>query len=308
MFLKTILTRSLILSLSLLFITLSFSIAQVRVDSERDKDGNVLIFATNTESIPYSVILNFSTLQNLTTPGGGNVTAIAPPGRSQLTRLKPTLAGQATSYNYSYSFAKGNVFAKSKGDPIYLIPVVPGTKVTAIQMVHLENRLGTNRSNDEYVGLSFRFETPTQIVAPRKGIIVEVKMDNQDLKENLDFTKSENHIEIYHEDGMITKLMVLKAGTAKVKVGDVVFPGDVLAESAGENYRSGLHVRVVTSRTEKDGVDKFKYTVIPVKFSTTAGNIEISQILELEVAHPKDIIELEMTKKELKKYQAVGQL
>lgn len=80
MFLKRILTRSLILSLSLLLITLPFSIAQVRVDSERDKDGNVLIFATNTESIPYAVILNFSILQNLTTSGGGNVTAIAPPG------------------------------------------------------------------------------------------------------------------------------------------------------------------------------------------------------------------------------------
>jgi hypothetical protein len=63
----------------------------------------------------------------------------------------------------------------------------------------------------------------------------------------------------------------------------------------------------VALRTEKDGVDKFKYTVIPVKFSTTEGNIEISQILELEVAHPKDIIELEMTKKELKKYHAEDQ-
>jgi len=296
--------RSLILSLILLFITLPFSMAQIRVDSERDKDGNVLIFATNTESIPYSVILNFSTLQNLTSTGGRVVTSIAPPGRVQLTKLRPTLAGQATNLNYSYSFAKGNVFGKSKENPVYLIPVAAGTKVTALQMVHLENKLGTDRSNDEYVGVSFRFEEPTQIVAPRKGIIAEVKMSNQDLKENLDFTRSENHIEIFHEDGTITKLMVLKPGSEKVKVGDVVFPGDVLAESAGENYRSGLHVRVVTLRTEKDGIDKFKYRVIPVKFFTSEGNIEISQILELEVAHPKDIIELEMSKKELKKYYA----
>lgn len=294
--------RLLIFSSSLFFISYTFSIAQITVESERDKDGNVLIFATNNESIPYSVILKFSTLQNLTTTGGGNVTAIAPPGRSQLTRLKPTIAGQGTGYNYSYTFAKGNVYGKSKEDPAYLIPVTAGTKVTALQMVHLENKLGANRSNDEYVGVSFRFEEPTQIVAPRKGIIAEVKMSNSDLKENLDFTNSENHIEIYHEDGTLTKLMVLKHGSEKVKVGDVVFPGDVLAESAGENYRSGRHVRFVTLRTEKDGLDKFKYSVIPVKFFTSKGNLEISKMLELEVAHPKEIIELEMSKKELKKY------
>jgi murein DD-endopeptidase MepM/ murein hydrolase activator NlpD len=296
--------RLLFFSLTLLFNTFTFSVAQIKVESERDNDGNVLIFATNTESIPYSVILNFSTLQNLATTGGGNVTAIAPPGRSQLTRLKPTIAGQSTSYNYSYSFGKGNVYGKSKADPVYLIPVAAGTKVTAIQMVHLENKLGTNRSNDEHVGVSFRFEEPTSIVAPRKGIIAEVKMSNIEQKENLDFASSENYIEIYHEDGSITKLMVLKQGSEKVKVGDVVFPGDVLAESAGENYRSGLHVRLVTIRTEKDGVDKFKYSVIPTKFATPLGNIEISKTLEIEVVHPKEIIELEMSKKELKKYYA----
>jgi hypothetical protein len=299
--------RLLIFSLSILLISSTYSLAQITVESERDKDGNVLIFATNTESIPYSVILNFSTLQNLTTSGGGNVTAIAPPGRSQLTRLKPTVIGQGTSYNYSYSFAKGNVYGKSKEDPTYLIPVAAGTKITALQMVHLENKLGANRSNDEYVGVSFRFEEPTQIVAPRKGIVAEVKMSNTDLKENLDFASSENHIEIYHEDGTITKLMVLKPGSEKVKVGDLVFPGDVLADSGGENYRSGRHVRLVTLRTEKDGVDKFKYSVIPVKFSTPEGNIEISKMLELEVTHPKEIIELEMSKKELKKYYAENQ-
>lgn len=226
------------------------------------------------------------------------------PDEASLLDLNRLLQAKVQAIITPISFAKGNVYGKSKEDPVYLIPVAQGTKVIALQMVHLENKLGTDRSNDEYVGVSFRFEEPTQIVAPRKGIIAEVKMSNKDLKENLDFTRGENHIEIFHEDGTITKMMVLKPGSEKVKVGDLVFPGDVLAESAGENYRSGLHVRVVTLRTEKDGIDKFKYTVIPVKFFTTEGNIEIPRSLKLEVSHPKEVIELEMSKKELKKYYA----
>jgi hypothetical protein len=75
-----------------------------------------------------------------------------------------------------------------------------------------------------------------------------------------------------------------------VKVGDVVFPGDVLAESAGENYRSGQHVRLVTLKTEKDGIDKLKYIVIPVKFATQEGNIEIPKMKEFEVFTPKRLL------------------
>ena len=288
-----------------LYLSISIdSIAQITVNSERDKDGNVLIFANNTQSIPYSVVLNFSTLQNLTSPGGRVVTAIAPPGRMQLTKLRPTLAGQGTNLNYSYSFAKGNVYGKNKVEPIFLIPVAEGVEVAAQQMTHIENNLGPNRSNDEYVGVSFRFKEPTQIVAPRKGIIAEVKMSVSSDKENLFFADSENHIEIYHEDGTLTRLMVLKPGSEKVKVGDSVFPGDILAESSGENYSSGLHVRMAVLKTEKDGSDKLKYTIIPVKFATEEGTIEVSKFTELIVAHPKEVIEMEMNKKDLKKYYA----
>lgn len=293
-----------IITFSLIFFISFNSISQITVSSERDKDGNVLIFANNTQSIPYSVILNFSTLQNLTSTGGRVVTAIAPPGRVQLTKLRPTLAGQATNLNYSYSFAKGNVYGKNKVEPIFLIPVAEGVEVTAQQMTHIENNLGPNRSNDEYVGVSFRFKEPTQIVAPRKGIIAEVKMSVSSDKENLFFANSENHIEIYHEDGTITRLMVLKPGSEKVKVGDQVFPGDILAESSGENYSSGLHVRMAVLKTEKDGSDKLKYDVIPVKFATEDGTFEVSKFTELIVAHPTEVIEMEMNKKDLKKYYA----
>ena len=287
---------------SAIFIFLPFSLfGQIKLDSERDKDGNVLIFATNSAAIPYTVILNFSTLQNLTTSGGSLVTGIARPGRNQLAKLRPTLSGQSTNYNYSYSFGKGDVYGKNKKDPIFIVPVSEGQKVIAMQMVHIENRLGPDRSNDSYVGVLFKLDSSSNIIAPRKGVIAEVKMAGGVMEENLDYNRSENHIEIYHEDGTITRLMVLRPGSEKVKVGDLVLPGDVLAESAGENYATGSHVRMVNLKTEKDG-DKLKYTVIPVKFSTDNGAIEISDRLELDVIHPQEVIEMEMSKREIKKY------
>lgn len=293
-----------ILSIFLLFLLFSITaFAQITIETERDENGNVLFFSKNPEIVPYSVILNFSTLQNMTSTGGGSVLGVAMPGRIRLATLKPTLAGQGTNYSFTYSFAKGNVYSKNKTEPVYLIPVKEGVKVQAVLMTTIEDRLGKTVVDNPYRGVSFRFEEPTSIVAPRKGIVSEIKMQENPGGDNLDYSSRENHIELYHEDGTFTRIMVLKPGSQKVKVGQMVFPGDELAESAGENYNSGRHVRMVCLKTEKEGTEKFKYTNIPVKFSTATGNREISQSEELEVVFPREIIILEMSKKELKIFE-----
>lgn len=292
------------LSTFILFQFLSIlAFAQITIETEREENGSILFFSNNPEIIPYSVILNFPKLQNLTSTGGGSVMGVAMPGRIRLATLKPTLAGQGTNYSYTYSFAKGNVYGKNKTEPVYLIPVKEGMKVQAFLMTTIENRLGRDEVDNPYRGVSFQFEEPTTIVAPRKGIVAEIKMQENPGADNLDYTSNENHIELYHEDGTITRIMVLKSGSQKVKVGQMVFPGDELAESAGENYNSGRHVRMICLKTEKVGTEKLKYTNIPVKFSTSTGNREIAQPEELEVVFPKEIITLEMSKKELKVYE-----
>jgi murein DD-endopeptidase MepM/ murein hydrolase activator NlpD len=276
-------------------------LAQITVDTERDKDNNVNFFANNPTDIPYTLVLNFSNLQNMTTTGGGNTTAVANPGRTRVATLRPTVAGQGTNYRYSFSYAKGNLFAKSKVSPAYLVPVPAETIVHAALINPISITSGGNSSKNSYVGVSFRFEKPTQILAPRKGIISEMKMDAQISSSELSYSSQENFIEIYHEDGTFTKLTVLKSGTEKVKLGQQVFPGDVLAESGGENYSTGPHVRMINLRTVKEN-EGFIYQAFPVDFVSDKGNLEIKQSMTLTTAHPEEIITLEMNKKELKIY------
>lgn len=287
-------------SLLFSFFLVSQVVAQITIETEQDNERNVLFYAVNPTKIPYSVVLNFSQLQNMTTSGGGNVTGIVSPGRSKVATLKPTLAGQGTNYRYSFSYAKGNVYGKTKTDPVYLIPVPEGGQVKAILNNNISNTLNKPEKDNSYVGISFIFDQPTTIVAPRKGVIAEMKMDYDSEKESLSYSAEENYIEIYHEDGTITKLMVLKAGSEKVAVGDVVYPGQVLAESAGENYQQGPHVRMVNQRTIKDGPDRLKYSYFPVVFATDQGNLEIKEMMDLTAAHPAEVVEMELSKKELK--------
>lgn len=279
------------------------SFGQIEIETERDKEGVVSFYAINRTPVPHTILINFSQLQNMTTTGGGNVTALASPGRSRVATLKPTLSGQGTNYRYSYSYVKGNIFAKSKNPAVYLIPVEAGQEVMAAQMNPLADRLTEGEKTGSYVGVSFSFSSPTMIVAPRKGVVSDMKMDFEGNKENLSFNRAENFIELYHEDGTFTKISVLKAGSAKVKEGDLVFPGDVIAQSGGENYSSGPHVRMINLKPVKLDSEKLSMEAFPVTFVSEQGEISFNQPEKLLVTHPQEVVTAEMSKRELKAFQ-----
>lgn len=287
-----------------LVLTFSFSaFSQIKVKSERDDKGIITLTYTNNSKMTYTVLLEFPVLLNLSTSSGPRVIAVAYPGKGKLTTLRPVLSTRRTNYSYKYTYVKGNIYGKTKGEPIYLVPVKEGAMVRASSMTHIENVLQPKEKKDEYAGLAFLFDEEVEIVAPRKGIIAAMSMENEGSSEKLDFNRSENFIEIYHEDGKITKIMVLKSGSQKVKLGQEVFPGDVLATSAGENYQHGKHVRMAVYVVVKDEEGSIKNEAIPVKFAVEGQSFFLENYGPFEVTFPEEVITQEMTKKELKSYR-----
>lgn len=280
-----------------------FSYAQIEMLTERNDEGDIELYATNTSVVPFTILINYTELTNINSSGLAEL-AVVRPGKRKVATLKPRVEGQSTDLRYTYSFVKGDIFGKQKEEPLYLIPLPEGTITTGIRMTHIKNRLQPTEEVTDYVGVSFQFSLPTDIVAPRKGIVSEISIDKYPEKGNLDFDRSENYIELYHEDGSLTKVMVLKPGSEKVKVGQVVFPGDVIAESAGEDYNSGLHVRIVNMRPAKNGKDKLHYEMDPMKFVSKEGISAIAESQKLEVLFPKEIVTAEMSKREKKVYSA----
>ncbi len=275
--------------------------AQITMETERKNDGVMEIYATNADQVPYTVLINYTELTNIL-PVGSSGLAVVRPGRSKVATLKRRVEGQTTHMRYTYSYIRGDYFGKSKQEPVYLIPLPEGTITTGIRMTHIQNRLQPKEVNNEYVGISFKFDLPTEILAPRKGVVSAISMEKYDERENLDFDRSENYIELFHEDGSLTKIMVLRPGSQKVKVGQVVFPGDVLADSAGEEYNSGLHVRLVNMKPVKAEKGKLRYHQGPMKFISKEGESDFSDPHKVEVVFPDEIVTAEMSKKEKKNY------
>ena len=290
----------------LLILLYSYSLlaySQIEVSSDRDANGVVTLTAYNNSPMTYTLLLEFPMILNLSTGGGNNVIAVSKPGTSTLTTLKPVQQNQPTNFSYKYRYFKGNVYGKSKDEPIYVVPVQEGTKVRSMPMTHIENRLQPKEQNDDYVGIAFYFEEEVDIVAPRKGVVAGMSMEKVDEGESLDFSRAENYIEIYHEDGKITKLMVLKPESQQVELGQLVFPGDVIARSAGDNYQNGKHVRMSVTEVIKNGSAGLKNRVIPVKFAVNGEAELLESHAAFEVVFPQEVVTREMTKKELKSFQ-----
>ncbi|MEP0713897.1 hypothetical protein [Algoriphagus sp.] len=286
-----------------LFSFIQASFAQITMETERADDGSMELYTVNSTVIPYTVLIDYAELSNLNSTGSTSM-VVARPGKSKVVTLKRTVESQPTNVRYTFTYVKGDYTRRSKTEAVYLIPLPEETQTRGIRMTHIENRLQPKEVNLEYVGISFEFGLPTEILAPRKGVVSDLQMGKSSEKENLDFDRGENFIELFHEDGSLTKVMVLSPGSEKVKLGQVVFPGDVLASSSGEAYNSGFHVRLANMKPFKDPDGKLRYEMTPMKFVFKGGESDFSSPMEVAVVHPVELVTGEMSKKEKKEFEA----
>ncbi|MDF2157229.1 hypothetical protein [Algoriphagus sp. CAU 1675] len=287
---------------SILFLIGNLLFAQVQIVAEQDQDRNLSLMAFNKSVIPYTIQIEFLKLENLESLEGRFVFAVAMTGKTNLIKLQSIYTNEKVGFQYNTKLYKGNYQAGDLPSPPYLVPVKEGK---VISMRPLTVQLPENPKNSEshaYTGAGFFFEKPTIICAPRKGIISEIKMDGENASSGPSDFNSENFIEIYHQDGTFSRLTGLKANSAKVTVGETVFPGQEIAESSSAPNQETHHVKMVQSRWEM-GDFGMTWVNFPVSVFTDQREVLSSETISgIESLHPRDIISMEMDKKELKKY------
>lgn len=274
--------------------------AQVEILAEQDQDRNLTLFGMNEGVIPYTIRIEFSKLQNLESPEGNILFKVATPGKSTLLKLKSIYVNEPIGFNYKTQLYKGEILADASDRTTYLIPVEQGTPVI---MRPLTAQASKTAQLNEYVGVGFFFDKPAVICAPRKGIVTEVKLNQKPAAGPADLN-AENSIELYHADGTFTRLTGLQANSAKVSLGETVFPGQILAESSPVTDSPQHHVKMIQSRWEmtEKGVTWINF---PVPMFAEKQEIKSdSETTELNSVHPTELIIREMDKKELKKYQS----
>jgi len=141
--------------------------------------------------------------------------------------------------------------------PLYSLPYAPG-ETFQVGQCYLEF---PTHENEYAIDWSMPEETP--IHAARAGLVVEAvdSFSKSGLTEDL--KNKGNYIRIQHDDGSRALYYHLAQNGAKVKVGDKVAEGQVIALSGNTGYSATPHLHFIVDQPEGG-----KYVSVPVLFKS----------------------------------------
>lgn len=312
--------------LTLTYITL-FSVAilfsqktERKITYKRNDDKSITF--NYSSDIPGSVlvILTFTRLEN----ASANVIKSAVEGYGgQIYTLKPLNGSEGISFSYRSKMFYGNVKAKPDETFKYILPFKKDKKVKVRNLNFLGKKFG-NAAPKNWKSWQFLMKPNDTILAIRKGIVISVSDEaKSDKTKKYGYRSNSNSIKIEHKDGTIANYSVLKENSIMVKVGDIVYPSAPIAIAGSYDSEENSQVRLSIyyldkkilnydfNQRENESLQNktHLYSYINPHFQILDGS---STKLEHNTFYSGDfddsIIELEMTKREKRKWKKNGLL
>ena len=195
----------------------------------------------------------------LTVPAGQTVEAFT---------LTPN--GENWSFNYTNHYTVGAHAVTHDDNYLYSLPYTPGTTFKVTQGYHGSF---SHTGPDEFA-IDWKMPEGTPVLAAREGKVVSVKDEFDKGGPHRKFEDCANMVTIQHSDGTMAHYCHLAPHSAKVKVGQKVRAGDLLAASGNTGFTSGPHLHFAVFRA-RNGYGR---ETIPVKFrtGTAAGEMLVS--------------------------------
>lgn len=235
----------------------------VRVITKRDGEAT-RFYVQNLE--PSEVTATFELkLTNLKSSVGSCYTATYPGNQTtEAFTVAPSNPDKQWSYSYVNHFTMGSTRAVHDDSYIYSLPYSAGAEYKVTQGY---NGTYSHSGSDQYA-IDFKMSPGTPVHAARGGVVVKIKVDSAVGGPDRKYENSANYILVRHSDGTLANYAHLSKDGAKVKVGQIVEPGDLIALSGNTGFTSGPHLHFSVFKT-KDGKQRQS---IPVKFQSAGAN------------------------------------
>jgi len=220
--------------------TITSKAQQVKLFHERKEQG-FIIYANNSEICPVSVSIELDAV-NLTFSEGEKKIFVIPAKveKFKIAELTTTEKGKKTRFNYKYKTALGDVtITNFDKDFIYDLPFQKGKTYNVYQGYN-----GKFSHQDEN-SIDFTMPEGSEILAAREGMVVQVVQNNTESCAEQECEKFNNYITVMHPDGTFASYLHIKYNGAKLKLGDPVKKGDVIAYSGSVGWSSGPHLHFV---------------------------------------------------------------
>lgn len=249
---------------TLLLFTIAAYTQNVKLTTERKEDG-AIIFASNPDPYPNSVEIKFDMTNMNFSEGTKNLFVI--PARTEKVKIGELTMAERKAYKYGYSYrtAMGDLSKMQYDkDYVYNLPFAKGKSFLLFQGYN------GNFSHQNENAVDFTMPVGTEVCAAREGTVVQLVQGNSISCPKQECQQYNNYITIMHSDGTFGQYTHIQTNSSKLKVGDVVKKGDVIALSGNVGWSSGPHLHFVVFQGSFD-----KWKTLETKFRVEDGSKSI---------------------------------
>lgn len=229
----------------------------LELSETKDPDGGVTLRAQNRDAYaPRWVWVEFSDSDNVSSETSFPRGWTLPPASAKvLAKIKPRDPSRGYAYRLRSLDGIGDPGREPDSQAAYLLPWAHGTKHTLTQ-----GYFGVSTHQDMRA-LDFDLREGTPVHASRVGVVVAVKQDSRVGGPGPRFAELGNYVHVLHFDATWAVYAHLQPGSVKVRLGQQVNAGQVLALSGHTGQAAGPHLHFAAYRATFQGA-----VTIPTRF------------------------------------------
>jgi murein DD-endopeptidase MepM/ murein hydrolase activator NlpD len=218
------------------------------------------IVARNDYYAPLLVEVELTGLRDAVGTTASRIAVVVPPRREMLIATIPAAQpGVAPSFSYRTAYSLGDPQAEHDAAALYRLPFGDGLRFAVTQAPG--GTVHTHDTPDTQYAIDFAMPAGTPIVAARGGRVMQTVQHHGEGRADPAFLHKTNLVRVVHDDGTWADYAHLQRASVRVRAGQRVETGDLLALSGNSGFTFGPHLHFAVKRNRGGEI-----VSVPVRF------------------------------------------